>query len=249
MSHELTTIDFHGATLLARPGDTPETTIIAMRPVVEGMGLDWSTQLRKITRHPVLGPSVVKMTTVAADGKTREMEGLPLTKLNFWMATINARKVVPELGVRVVSYQTECADVLFAHFFNRAVVTQANGDLSANNRRVIGGIAKGVVHKAIEPLEAAVAKLSVAVERLAAGAVPHVPTAEFKPMQRILVELGVPATLSQRCSAWLRRWLFLNGHGAAIRISHETGRYLFRVDAVGEWLNVEGRKLIAEAAR
>jgi|GEM_PF-6953005 len=30
-----------------------------MKPVVEGMGLDWSTQRRKIVEHPVLGTCMV----------------------------------------------------------------------------------------------------------------------------------------------------------------------------------------------
>jgi P22_AR N-terminal domain len=74
-------------------GDTPETTLVAMRPVVQGMGLNWASQFVKIKANPVLGPTVVTITTVAADGKRREMDGLPLNRLNFWLATIQPSRV------------------------------------------------------------------------------------------------------------------------------------------------------------
>jgi hypothetical protein len=35
---DLTTVDFRGAKLVAIPGDTPATTLVAMRRMTEGMG-------------------------------------------------------------------------------------------------------------------------------------------------------------------------------------------------------------------
>ena len=54
MTHEITKIQFHGADLIVQRGETPDTTFVAMKPVVEGMGLDWEGQRLKIERHPVL---------------------------------------------------------------------------------------------------------------------------------------------------------------------------------------------------
>lgn len=49
------------------------------------------------------------------------MVGLPLSKLNFWLARIHPNKVPnPETRAKVIAYQEECADVLFAHFFGKA---------------------------------------------------------------------------------------------------------------------------------
>ena len=42
---------------------------VAMRPIVEGMGLTWKTQYRKIQLR--FASTVVEMTTVAQDGKSR----------------------------------------------------------------------------------------------------------------------------------------------------------------------------------
>lgn len=35
-----------------------QTAFVAMKPIVEGMGLDWDKQLQRIKEHPVLGPQL-----------------------------------------------------------------------------------------------------------------------------------------------------------------------------------------------
>ena len=97
-----------------------------MRPIIEGMGLDWSAQHRKLKDHPVLAPTVGELTMVAEDGRLRAMTALPLTRINFWMATIQPNKV-PDLSIRerVIAYQNECADALFAYFFGDRAAAKA----------------------------------------------------------------------------------------------------------------------------
>ena len=119
---ELVTLDFHGASLIARRGETPAETLVAMRPVVEGMGLGWSGQFEKLKGHPILGSCVREIRIqVSGDLQAREMVALPLNRLNFWLATIHPNKVPdPDTRAKVVRYQIECADALFAHFFGKA---------------------------------------------------------------------------------------------------------------------------------
>lgn len=117
----ITTIGFHGADLIVRAGDSPSTTLVAMKPVVEGMRLDWKSQHAKLKVHPVLGSTVVEITMVAEDGKPRAMTALPLNRLHFWLATIQPNKVKPEIRERVITFQTEAADVLFEHFFGQMI--------------------------------------------------------------------------------------------------------------------------------
>jgi P22_AR N-terminal domain len=103
------------------PGKSPADSMVAMKLVVEGMGLAWQSQLEKMKAHPVLGGTITEIVTVGADGKQREMTSLPLSRLNFWLATIQPNKVPnPETRARVIEYQTECADALFDHFFGAA---------------------------------------------------------------------------------------------------------------------------------
>lgn len=45
-------VEFHGAELVGRLHQGQP--FVAMRPIVEGMGLDWSKQLEKLKSHPVL---------------------------------------------------------------------------------------------------------------------------------------------------------------------------------------------------
>ncbi len=54
----ITTVGFHGAKLIARRGDTSAETLVAMKPVVEGMGLDWGGQHKKLMAYPVLSPCI-----------------------------------------------------------------------------------------------------------------------------------------------------------------------------------------------
>lgn len=118
---QITTLNFHGTDILIRAGKTPAETLVAMKPVVEGMGLTWASQFVKLKAHPVLGPTISEIETVAEDGKLRTMAALPLNRLHFWLATIHANKVKPALRETVITYQTEAADVLFEHFFGKMI--------------------------------------------------------------------------------------------------------------------------------
>lgn len=123
--NKLTTIDFHGTKLIAIAGDRPETTLVAMKPIVEGMGLDWERQRRTIHAHPVLKAAPSTQTVqMPDDNQAREHLFMPLARVNFWLATINPNLLKDEkVKERVVEYQTEAADVLFNYFFGRAIST------------------------------------------------------------------------------------------------------------------------------
>lgn len=110
--------------LLVENGDQP---FVPMKPVVEGMGLDWKTQYRKL-QGGRFNSVMVMMTTTGTDGKNYEMACMPLRKLPGWLMSIHATKVRPELREGVIAFQNECDDVLWEHW-NTAhpVATQAIG--------------------------------------------------------------------------------------------------------------------------
>lgn len=115
-----TTIPFYDVSLVAQVGPTPEETLVAMKPVVEGMGLDWKSQHRRLNETPVLAKGMVMM-AIPSEGGPQQMVALPLTRLNFWLATIRTERVKdPGVRDRIIRYQTECADILFRHFFGQA---------------------------------------------------------------------------------------------------------------------------------
>lgn len=91
-------------------------TIVAMRPVVENLGLSWKTQYRKITEK--FGKGVVILTTPSAGG-LQDMTCLPLSKFPGFLYSINANKVAPELHTLVIAYQDECTEILYNHFIGK----------------------------------------------------------------------------------------------------------------------------------
>lgn len=144
---ELISVFFNGATLLAIKGDTLESTLIAMKPVCEGIGLNWSVQYKKILRHPVLRACVsIKEMQMPGDDQTREHVFLSYTRLNFWLALLNTNKI-PDLQIRSVAikYQTEVADVLASHF-----VTKATEELTEDQQTERLYIRLYEKHKALE---------------------------------------------------------------------------------------------------
>ena len=108
---------FRGATLYV--ADVNGEPYVPMRPIVEGMGLDWASQFTKL-KGSRFDTTVVEITTVAEDGKQRLMTCMPLRKLPGWLMSIHANKVRADLRERIVQYQNECDDVLWRHWQNRA---------------------------------------------------------------------------------------------------------------------------------
>ncbi|AOM39558.1 phage antirepressor N-terminal domain-containing protein [Xenorhabdus hominickii] len=93
---------------------------VPMRPIVEGMGLAWQSQLEKIKQR--FKSTITEIVIVAADGKKREMTCLALRKLAGWLATISPNKVKPEIRGKVIRYQDKCDDVLYEYWTKGVVV-------------------------------------------------------------------------------------------------------------------------------
>lgn len=112
--NQLVTVDFHGQSLVAVLIDGKPH--VALRPIVENIGLDWAAQYTRINRHQVLKSTVVVMAMVAEDGKTRSMVCLPLDMLNGWLFGVDVNRVNDEIKPKLIRYQEECYRVLFQHF-------------------------------------------------------------------------------------------------------------------------------------
>jgi hypothetical protein len=116
-----------------------ETPYIAMKPIVENLGLDWASQFSRIKRHQVMSKGIVMMTTPSVGGEQQTF-CLPLKMLNGWLFGIDSSRVKPELKDKVISYQEKCFDVLADYFgFGKQQPT-----LSAPERKtkqvLIGGL-------------------------------------------------------------------------------------------------------------
>lgn len=106
------TIPFHDKPLVLI--DHHEQPFVAMRPIVDGMGMDWKSQQRKLNKR--FTSTVVILTTVADDGRKRAMLCLPLKQLPSWLNTIHPEKVAPHIRDSIRRYQAECDEVLWQYW-------------------------------------------------------------------------------------------------------------------------------------
>ena len=113
---ELSPVTFHGDTIFCIEHQNQPYT--PMRPIVENMGLDWKSQSAKLNANRGRWATVAIISTVAQDGREREMLCLPVRKLPAFLASINPRKVRPELRERIELYQAECDDALWDYWMH-----------------------------------------------------------------------------------------------------------------------------------
>lgn len=131
---QLFPVPFHEDTLvLAAHNGEP---YVVMRPVVESMGLNWKSQYDKLTEK--FGSTVVIITTVAEDGKSREMLALPLRKFPGWLYSINPSKVAPEIAPKIVRYQDEVDEVLWKYWTEGYVARAGAKPISVAQKIALG---------------------------------------------------------------------------------------------------------------
>lgn len=114
MKNSISTINvpFHGNNLyVVNYNGQP---YVPMKPIVDGMGMDWASQFTKLKQK--FKSTVAEITMVAEDGKERNMICLALRKLAGWLHTISPNKVKPEIRDKVIKYQEECDDVLYEYW-------------------------------------------------------------------------------------------------------------------------------------
>ena len=87
--------------------DNNGVAYVAMREIVEGIGLSWGTQSIKLNENSKKF-NCFHIETVGADGKNRQMLCMPIKKLNGWLFSINPNKVRADLKQRLEEYQEEC---------------------------------------------------------------------------------------------------------------------------------------------
>jgi hypothetical protein len=104
-------VDFYGQKLLiVSKADEP---YVVMKPVVEGMGLNWAAQHRRLTDDGKRFCIAVMAIQVPGDTQLRETITIPLRKLPGWLMTLQPSRMAPEVGKKVEVYQNECDDMLW----------------------------------------------------------------------------------------------------------------------------------------
>ena len=109
-------VPFHGAKLITT--QVNDIVYVAMKPIVEAIGLDWKSQSRKLQKtQQKYGCGHM---TIPTKSGNQSMIFLPLRKLNGWLFSINPQKVRADLREKVIQYQEECFEVLYKHFMPQA---------------------------------------------------------------------------------------------------------------------------------
>ena len=111
----IVTVDFRGDTLFGF--QEGEKTFIALKPMVEAMGLNWEPQRQRIQRDPILSEGASIMKVPFGHGGAQEALCLTLDLVNGWLFTISSDRIKDEtVRERVITYQRECYRVLHDHF-------------------------------------------------------------------------------------------------------------------------------------
>ncbi|EAS2000431.1 phage antirepressor Ant [Salmonella enterica] len=90
-------------------------TYVAMRQIVENIGIDWTGQSVKLRKMKDKF-NCRDISMVAADGKLRKLLCIPLKKLNGWLFSINPEKVRADIRDKLIQYQEECFTVLYDYW-------------------------------------------------------------------------------------------------------------------------------------
>jgi hypothetical protein len=110
---KLNAIDFHGHVL--QVVDANGRPFVPLNRICVNLGLDWSSQLKRIQRDEVLSEGLVMMTIPSAGGD-QQMMCLPLEYLNGWLFGVDENRVA--LGIRdaLITYKREAYGALYNYF-------------------------------------------------------------------------------------------------------------------------------------
>lgn len=117
-----------------------------MKPIVEGMGMDWKSQFIKLKQR--FKTCVVEITMqLPGDNQRRSVICLALRKLAAWLNTISPNKVRPEIRERVIRYQEECDDVLYEYWTKGQAINPRKSETTVDDRTPLRGLVNRIMGK------------------------------------------------------------------------------------------------------
>lgn len=121
---------------------------VAMKPIVDNIGLSWSSQVQKLLKMKDKF-NYVDIDMVAGDMKKRLMGCIPLKKLNGWLFSINPEKVRADIRDKLIQYQEECFTVLHDYWTKgKAENPRGNADkTTTDDRTPLRGLVNRIMGK------------------------------------------------------------------------------------------------------
>ena len=135
--------------LVALVEDTP---YVAIRPIAEFIGLEWSSQRLRIQRDEILNEESRLVVMTGADGKQREMFSLPLELLPGWLFGVTPSKARPEYREKLTQYRRDCFRVLW-RAFQTEFAQQSPATTTPNPLMEVRGLALAVAQMAEQQME------------------------------------------------------------------------------------------------
>lgn len=88
--------------------------MVPVKPIAERLGLDWSSQLKRINRDYTLNKGMVMM-TIPSDGGLQEAVCLPVRLLPGWLFTIDDSRVNEAVQPALRKYKDEMYEVMHSY--------------------------------------------------------------------------------------------------------------------------------------
>jgi hypothetical protein len=244
-STALVAIDFHGDQIVTFQHEGQP--YVAMRRVVENIGLAWQPQHRKLADesgkyhcHHIV--------TVDAAGREYPMTAMPVAKLPLWLATINPNKVPDPLKrERIELYQAESAIALH-DYWTKGVAIRGDmegvvTDFDKETMNKLGGMVKVIVRRALADLREPLLDGSLLAH--------HASVSRGFTAGEVLDEAGVRNRkghrgLVRRVSDALRRFAAEKGIAVTIGRLGSNSAYIFDGSLVRVWLREGGGQRLIE---
>lgn len=151
MNNKLVTIPVSGTSAPIMAVQHDGTEWAAVRPICDALGIDSKSQRAKL--HGKNWATGVIITSVGADGKSREMFMVDRRTLTMWLATIDTNRVSEAARPTLEAYQLEAANALDSYFHNggainpRAEEHQLNALMRQSQMQMeLCQAAKGLIH-------------------------------------------------------------------------------------------------------
>lgn len=136
-----TSLPFHGQHIITAMA--AGVAYVAMKPIVENLGMSWGTQQQKLARHmDKFGCIHMNMPSL---GGIQAMICLPLKKLNGWLFSINPAKVRDDIRDRLVRYQEECFTALHDYWNKGTAIRKP--ETTVDDRTPLRGIVNRIMGK------------------------------------------------------------------------------------------------------
>jgi len=244
-STELRVVPFHGDEIVTFEDEG--TRYVAMRRIVENMGLAWQGQHVKLMEQ-ASKYHCHDIVTVDAQGRNYPMLCMPVEKLPLWLASINPNKLRNErIRAKVERYQAESAIALH-DYWTKGVAVRGDfdgvvTDLDKRAMNAIGGMVKGIINKALRETVPAMVEAHLASD-------PRRAVLDYVSVRQLLDEAKAERKgrnrVNRKIGFEMRTIALTKNPPAALRRCPHSGVWLYPRAFANEYMAARGSVLVRE---